>query len=104
MGKKVIVVANLKPAKLRGEISQGMVLAAENADGTEIGLLLADADVGENLVCKGEITDNEGQITIEDFLKVQMISKGDKVYFNENEITANNKSIKTDKNVIGKIK
>lgn len=28
VGQKVIIVANLKPAKLRGEVSQGMVLAA----------------------------------------------------------------------------
>jgi len=29
IGKKVICVANLKPAKLRGELSQGMILAGE---------------------------------------------------------------------------
>ncbi|KZE36130.1 methionine--tRNA ligase [Bhargavaea cecembensis] len=29
VGEKVIVVANLKPAKLRGELSQGMILAGE---------------------------------------------------------------------------
>ena len=29
VGKKVIVVANLKPVKLRGEMSQGMILAGE---------------------------------------------------------------------------
>ena len=29
IGKKVIVVVNLKPVKLRGELSQGMVLAGE---------------------------------------------------------------------------
>lgn len=32
IGKKVIIVANLKPAKLRGITSQGMVLAASNKD------------------------------------------------------------------------
>ena len=30
VGKKVLVVTNLKPVKLRGELSQGMVLAASN--------------------------------------------------------------------------
>ncbi|WP_034551495.1 methionine--tRNA ligase [Carnobacterium funditum] len=29
IGKKVIIVANLKPRKMRGEISQGMILSAE---------------------------------------------------------------------------
>ncbi len=33
IGKKVIVVANLKPRKMRGEISQGMILSAEDEAG-----------------------------------------------------------------------
>ncbi|USS84859.1 methionine--tRNA ligase [Fructilactobacillus myrtifloralis] len=33
VGKKVIIVANLKPIKLRGELSQGMLLSVEKADG-----------------------------------------------------------------------
>ena len=32
IGKKVILVANLAPAKLRGEISEGMILAADVGD------------------------------------------------------------------------
>ncbi|HHL74045.1 MAG TPA: methionine--tRNA ligase subunit beta, partial [Bacteroidetes bacterium] len=32
--RKVVVVANLKPAKLRGELSEGMVLAAVADDGS----------------------------------------------------------------------
>ncbi len=30
LGRKVVLVANLKPAKLRGIESQGMILAADN--------------------------------------------------------------------------
>lgn len=40
IGKNVIVIANLKPAKLRGIESRGMVLAASNGEGN---LVLADA-------------------------------------------------------------
>jgi methionyl-tRNA synthetase len=36
IGKKIIVVANLKPAKLRGIMSQGMLLAASNGDVLEV--------------------------------------------------------------------
>ena len=36
VGKKVIVVANLKPAKLRGVESQGMILAGDNDDMLEV--------------------------------------------------------------------
>ena len=32
-GRKVVLVANLKPAKLRGIVSEGMILAAEDGDG-----------------------------------------------------------------------
>ena len=33
IGKTIVVVANLKPAKLRGVLSQGMLLAASDATG-----------------------------------------------------------------------
>lgn len=46
VGKPIVVVANLQHAKLRGEVSQGMLLAAENEEG-RLGLLLApDAEPG----------------------------------------------------------
>ncbi len=34
VGKNIILVANLAPAKLRGVISEGMILAADNTDGS----------------------------------------------------------------------
>lgn len=34
IGKKVLIVANLKPRKMRGQISQGMILSAEAPDGS----------------------------------------------------------------------
>ncbi|HWO94935.1 MAG TPA: methionine--tRNA ligase [Bacillus sp. (in: firmicutes)] len=40
IGRKVICVANLKPVKLRGELSQGMILAGED----ENGLFVASVD------------------------------------------------------------
>jgi methionyl-tRNA synthetase len=36
IGRQIVVVVNLKPAKLMGHESQGMVLAADDADGTAI--------------------------------------------------------------------
>ncbi|MEW6534116.1 MAG: methionine--tRNA ligase subunit beta [Candidatus Auribacterota bacterium] len=43
IGKKIVVVANLKPAKLRGIMSQGMLLAARDEKG--LALLTVDGDV-----------------------------------------------------------
>ena len=34
IGKKVVIVANLQPAKLMGLESKGMILAVENKDGS----------------------------------------------------------------------
>ena len=41
VGKKVMVVVNLKPAKLAGLISEGMILCAEDADGN-LALMIPD--------------------------------------------------------------
>lgn len=44
-GTKVIIVANLKPRKMMGTMSEGMILMAENPDGT-FRFLSADAENG----------------------------------------------------------
>ena len=43
VGKKVVVVTNLKPVKLRGVLSEGMILAA--SDGDVLSLLTPDKDI-----------------------------------------------------------
>ncbi|MEA3379244.1 MAG: methionine--tRNA ligase [Nanoarchaeota archaeon] len=43
-GKKIIVIANLKPAKIRGVESNGMLLAAEDGKG-HVKLLTTDGDI-----------------------------------------------------------
>ncbi|WP_439847547.1 methionine--tRNA ligase [Limosilactobacillus gastricus] len=44
VGKKVVIVANLKPRKMRGELSQGMLLSAEHDGKVEL-VTLPDTDV-----------------------------------------------------------
>ena len=46
VGKKVIMVTNLKPAKLRGVLSEGMILCAEDAEG-KLCLLTPETDVAD---------------------------------------------------------
>lgn len=43
VGKKVVVVTNLKPVKLRGVLSSGMILAASDKDG--LSLITPDKDI-----------------------------------------------------------
>ena len=48
MGKKVAVVTNLKPVKLRGVMSEGMVLAA--GDKKNLKLLTPDGDIPDGTI------------------------------------------------------
>ena len=45
VGKNIIVVANLAPRKMRGELSEGMLLAASTADRSDVVLLTTEKDV-----------------------------------------------------------
>ncbi len=45
VGKQVVLLANLKPAKLRGIESQGMILCASDAEDTTLRLISVDGDM-----------------------------------------------------------
>jgi tRNA-binding EMAP/Myf-like protein len=47
IGKQVIIVANLEPRKIRGEISQGMILAASDLKSGTTG---ADDPAGRDVI------------------------------------------------------
>jgi methionyl-tRNA synthetase len=51
VGRKVVLVANLKPAKLRGIVSEGMVLAALG-DGDRLALVGPDQDIQAGAVVR----------------------------------------------------
>lgn len=45
IGKKVILVANLKPTKLRGVLSEGMILAASDAQDNKLEVIMLQSDL-----------------------------------------------------------
>lgn len=45
IGKKVVLVANLKPSKLRGVMSEGMILAASNEDHSKLEVLTIQSEL-----------------------------------------------------------
>lgn len=45
LGKYIIVLANLEPAKFAGEISDGMLLAAESNDHSKCVLITVDKEI-----------------------------------------------------------
>lgn len=71
---KVIVVSNLKPANLRGQESQGMLLASEDENG--FGLVRPEAEVGTI------ITEQADQITIEEFFENEFTSTPQGLHLN----------------------
>lgn len=64
LNRLVVVVANLKPAKLKGIMSAGMVLAASNADHTQVEILdpPAGAVPGERVTFKDITGDADAQL------------------------------------------
>lgn len=47
VGRKIVIVANLKPATLMGHESQGMLLAGSSADGAQLAFLTPESDLPE---------------------------------------------------------
>lgn len=49
IGKTVVIVYNLKPVKLRGEMSYGMILAASDEEDTKLSLITTSKDMEDGL-------------------------------------------------------
>ena len=102
LNKKIIVVTNLKPAKLRGVESNGMLLAAEK--GKEVGILtVKEAEPGD--VCSFDNLENSSrEISFENFLKLKIIAKDGKVFYDNKELKVNNESVYVEKVKEGKVR
>ena len=93
--KKIVVVTNLKYAKLRGVESQGMLLAGE--DKKNIGVLTVEnSEPGTQVSIKG-LENSTEKISFEQFLKLKITIKNKNPYFDGKEIKAGSESIKAEK-------
>jgi methionyl-tRNA synthetase len=98
LNKKVVIVNNLKPAKLRGEISEGMLLAIEQEGKVEV--IETQLKEGTKLSFENQ-TSNE-QISIEEFFKHEILFDEDlKV---NGSIVNPSKSLKTKSSFKGKVR
>ena len=71
-GKKVVVVCNLKPAKLRGIESNGMILAADQ--GELVGVLISEAAIGTRILPDGYDFEETGTIDFKEFSKIKLLT------------------------------
>ena len=101
-GKNIVVVCNLKPAKIRGIESQGMLLAAEK--GGEVGLLVSDDDPGADVIAEGIEKKPSKLIDIKDFLKLGLEAKNGKVYYKDKVLKTNKFEVYADKGIDGDVK
>lgn len=95
LGKSVVVVDNLKPAKLRGVKSEGMVLAAE-PQGKEkvLELLTVDAAPGTPVLVDGIAAPSEiKRIKIDRFFELPILVNEGQVRIGESDLVCNGKAL-----------
>ncbi|MBN1644798.1 methionine--tRNA ligase [Candidatus Woesearchaeota archaeon] len=81
IGKHIVVLTNLKPAKIKGTESNGMLLAAEHKN--KVVLLEAPrSEPGEQVFVEG-ITPCREQISIKDFEKINITTKQGRAIYNK---------------------
>ncbi|MCL2809517.1 MAG: methionine--tRNA ligase [Treponema sp.] len=105
LGKKIIVAYNLKPAKLRGVESQGMLLAAGDNNGTgadgqsieRVEVLDAgDIPTGTRFLPEGEETvEVPGEIDIDTFFSMPIIVKDNVVMTGDKKLCLNGNPVLT---------
>ena len=99
LGKKIIVAYNLKPAKLRGIESRGMLLAAgDNKDGVERveALDAGGYPTGTRLLPEGEETcASPAEIDIDTFFSYPIAAKNHEVFVDGKRLCLNGNPIRT---------
>ena len=97
-GKKILVVANLKPAKLRGIESQGMLLAAD--DGKNVSLLLADGEPGDIVRVEGVEHSPKDVVDIDEFRKIKIsVDENGRVVYEDRILMVKDRPVKLDRKV-----
>jgi methionyl-tRNA synthetase len=99
--KKIIVITNLKHAKLRGVESQGMLLAGE--DKGNVGVLTVKQSKPGDEVKFGNLANSTNQISFDSFQKIDIKVKDGKVIFNDLELTTNKEAVSVEKIKNGKV-
>jgi len=103
LGKKVIIVKNLMPAKLRGVDSNGMLLVAEDAAGNIELLSPGEGEVGDKITAEGAEPNPKKFITIKEFAKIKLEIRDGKVLADGRHLFINGKMLKTEKVREGKV-
>ena len=106
-GRHILLAANLKPAKLRGEMSNGMLLAASHEDVVEV--IFADkVAVGTPVTLEGDAVGEissplKAQITIDTFFSVPLTTEDGIAVCGTKALKAGNVTLETLKVLKGEV-
>ena len=103
LGRHLVVVTNLKAARLRGEISEGMLLAAD--DGSTVGVLTAPDSPAGMQVTAGNLSGAVApEITMQGITGLVMEARAGKAYVDGKVLRTEKESVRVDRGVEGKIR
>jgi len=93
--KKIIVITNLKYAKLRGIESQGMLLAGD--DGQRVGVLMVDkSNAGDKVYPEG-YENSTKELTYDEFAKLTISVKNNHAFFEGKELGTDKELVRVEK-------
>ncbi len=93
IGKKIIVVANLRPAKIRGDLSQGMLLAAVDNGQDEV--ISPAGENGEKLFADNLLFEPAKEIEISELEKLKLKVENYRLAANGNILKTSQGEVKT---------
>ncbi|MFP4642890.1 MAG: methionine--tRNA ligase [Spirochaetales bacterium] len=105
-GRTVLVVDNLKSAKLRGEKSQGMLLAAEDESGETVEVIFLDSvRPGTRIGPEGVALPEERpkRISVDGFFEHTIRAEGGEVKVGQTRLVADGKPVVVDRVLNGKV-
>jgi methionyl-tRNA synthetase len=92
--RKAVFCINMKPAKLRGELSEAMVFAADDHENVAL-LNAVKSNVGDEVSFESMENDSS-EITFDQFKKVKIVVKSGLVYFNNKKLSSKTEDISVD--------
>jgi methionine--tRNA ligase beta chain len=102
--KKIVIVANLKPVKLRGIVSQGMLLAAEDRL-KNVGILTVDqSEPGDDVFIVGINKKPVENLDLAEFIKITLTTKAGSVFYKDKLLQTYQEKVKVEKVQEGQIR
>ena len=101
-GRRIAILCNLKEAKLRGERSQGMLLAAD--DGERVGVLVSPDEPGNPVTFEGVDRSPAKELTIDQFAEIVIEAGEDGVYCGQHRLSTPAGPIEVDRSVQGRVR